>query len=279
MAADGRGRGDAHERTASGAAAPAAAAPRDAPPVGTGETALLHGGAGRRGARSPWWPVGVDEVGRGPLAGPVVAAAVVLDPARIPEGLCDSKRLSPGRRETLAVAVREAAAAWCIAAADVAEIDSLNILQASLLAMTRAVTGLVRVHGPAHHVQVDGRHLPTLPRCVRRAEAIVGGDDAEAAISAASILAKVWRDALMADADTRFPAYGFDRHKGYATADHLEALATRGPCPLHRRSFAPVAALLAGGTALAPTDAERAGPSTPDAGADAATPSCGELTS
>jgi ribonuclease HII len=188
------------------------------------------------------WPAGVDEVGRGPLAGPVVAAAVILDPARVPPGLRDSKRLTPRRRRLLAEAIRADAFAWCVARAEVGEIDQLNVLRASLLAMTRAIAGLEVLPG---HVQVDGRELPELPPGVQRADAVIGGDASIASISAASILAKVWRDEHMARVHAEHPAYGFERHKGYPTPDHLQALRAHGPCPLHRRSFAPVAAALA----------------------------------
>jgi len=177
---------------------------------------------------------GVDEAGRGPLAGPVVAAAVILDPARPVSGLRDSKQLSAGARERLAMAIRGSARAWCVASADVAEIDALNILQATLLAMRRAVEGLAVA--PAE-VLVDGNRCPRLACTVR---AIVGGDRDVAAISAASILAKTVRDALLIELDARHPGYGFARNKGYGTPGHLEALARLGPCAVHRRSFAPV---------------------------------------
>ncbi|TDR73849.1 RNase HII [Paludibacterium purpuratum] len=178
---------------------------------------------------------GVDEAGRGPLAGAVYAAAVILDPARPIDGLADSKVLSEARREALALEIRERAQAWCIASASVEEIDRLNILQATMLAMTRAVEGLsVR----PDLVQIDGNRVPkqlTLP-----AEAIVKGDARVAAISAASILAKTARDAELIALDARWPGYGFARHKGYPTAEHLAALATLGVLPVHRKTFAPV---------------------------------------
>ncbi len=177
---------------------------------------------------------GVDEAGRGPLAGPVVAAAVILDPARPVAGLADSKKLSAARREKLAVEIRAHALAWHVAEATVAEIDELNILQATLLAMQRAVAGLAIA--PAE-VLIDGNRCPHLAIPAR---AIVGGDATVAAISAASILAKTVRDAGMLELHARYPAYGFDRHKGYGTAAHLAALARHGPCAVHRRSFAPV---------------------------------------
>ncbi|MBK6601134.1 MAG: ribonuclease HII [Betaproteobacteria bacterium] len=178
---------------------------------------------------------GIDEAGRGPLAGPVVAAAVILDPARPIAGLRDSKLLSAARRDELAVVIRARALAWSIAAADVDEIDALNILQATLLAMRRACEDLDVVPDEAW---VDGDRCPALA-CPARA--IVKGDRDVAAISAASILAKTARDALLVELDRVYPAYGFARHKGYGTAEHLAALAALGPCPAHRRSFAPVA--------------------------------------
>lgn len=178
---------------------------------------------------------GVDEAGRGPLAGPVVAAAVILDPARPITGLADSKQLGAARREHLASLIKGAALAWCVAEADVAEIDTLNILQATLLAMRRAVDGLAPT---PRRVLVDGNRLPERLPCP--AAAIVGGDRAVAAISAASILAKTHRDALLVECEARYPGYGFARHKGYGTREHLAALARLGPTPMHRRSFAPV---------------------------------------
>lgn len=182
---------------------------------------------------------GVDEAGRGPLAGPVVAGAVILDPARPIVGLADSKKLSAKRREQLAAQIRVEALAWCVAEASVAEIDEINILQATLLAMQRAVAGLSVTPG---EVLIDGNRCPVL---AVPAHAIIGGDATVAEISAASILAKTVRDAGMIDLHARFPAYGFDRHKGYGTAAHLAALQCHGPCPEHRRSFAPVRAQLA----------------------------------
>lgn len=184
-------------------------------------------------------PCGVDEAGRGPLAGPVVAAAAILDPARPIAGLADSKKLSASRRERLAVEIRAHALAWCVAAASVEEIDALNILQATLLAMQRAVVGLALV--PAEAL-IDGNRCPALDIPAR---AIVGGDATVAAISAASILAKTVRDAGMRALDARYPQYGFARHMGYGTAAHLAALRRYGPCPAHRRSYAPVRAQLA----------------------------------
>jgi ribonuclease HII len=182
---------------------------------------------------------GVDEAGRGPLAGPVFAAAVILDPRRPIEGLRDSKQLSPRRREALAAQVRECALAWAIAQASVAEIDALNILRATLLAMRRAVAALPVAPALA---LVDGNRAPQLDCAVRT---LVGGDALEPAISAASILAKTARDALMLELHDRHPGYGFDRHKGYGSALHLEALRSLGPCDAHRRSFAPVRSALA----------------------------------
>lgn len=177
---------------------------------------------------------GVDEAGRGPLAGPVVAAAVVLDPARPIAGLADSKQLSANRRAVLAVEIRSRALAFGIAAATPAEIDTHNILQASLLAMRRAVAQLALT---PQQVLVDGNRCPQLPMPV---QAIIKGDSRVPAISAASILAKVHRDELMRALDQEFPDYGFAVHKGYPTAAHLQALHVYGPCPVHRRSFAPV---------------------------------------
>jgi len=178
---------------------------------------------------------GIDEAGRGPLAGPVVAAAVILDPARPVDGLRDSKLLSPQRREVLAVEIRSRSLAWAVAECSVAEIDALNILQATLLAMRRAVDALQMK--PAQAL-VDGDRCPELA-CPARA--IIRGDRDVAAISAASILAKTARDALLMALDREYPMYGFARHKGYGTPEHLAALDLHGPCPAHRRSFAPVA--------------------------------------
>jgi len=177
---------------------------------------------------------GVDEVGRGPLAGPVVAAAVILDPDRPVEGLMDSKKLSEKRREMLSLEIREKALAWAIARAEVAEIDALNILQASLLAMQRAVKQLPVV---PQQVLVDGNRCPKLPY---PAQAIVRGDDSVPAISAASIIAKVARDNEMIQMAQQYPGYGFEGHKGYPTKLHLQALEKLGVCPEHRRSFGPV---------------------------------------
>ena len=178
---------------------------------------------------------GVDEVGRGPLAGPVVAGAVVLDPGRRIEGLKDSKELKPERREELAAAIRDRARAWALGRAEVAEIDRINILRATLVAMRRAVDALAAEVRVAY---VDGNMAPALDGCAT--VTVVGGDAKVPAISAASIIAKVARDAEMIAAAERFPGYGFESHKGYATAVHLAALSRLGPTPLHRRSFAPV---------------------------------------
>ena len=181
---------------------------------------------------------GVDEVGRGPLAGDVVAAAVVLTDSP-PEGVTDSKMLTPERREALAERIRDEAVSWALGRATLAEIDELNILQASLLAMRRAVEAL---HIQPSLVLVDGNRLPKWPY---EARAIVKGDLTEPSIGAASILAKVQRDAEMLALHEHYPAYGFDRHKGYPTKAHLAALETAGISPVHRRSFGPVRRLLA----------------------------------
>jgi len=181
---------------------------------------------------------GVDEAGRGPLAGPVTAAAVMLDPARPIDGLRDSKKLSAAARERLADAIRERAAAWCVAEASVAEIDRLNILQATMLAMQRAVAGLGRA---PDEVMVDGNRCPNW---AWRSQAVVKGDDTIAAIAAASILAKTARDQFMCRLHDDYPAYGFAQHMGYGTAAHLAALKAHGACPQHRRSFAPVKLVL-----------------------------------
>ena len=181
---------------------------------------------------------GVDEAGRGPLAGPVVAAAVVLDPSRPIEGLRDSKQLTPARRRELAIRIRADALAYAVAEASVAEIDRLNILQASLLAMRRAIDALRPV---IDLVLVDGNRVPAIEIASR---AIVGGDATEPAISAASILAKTHRDTLMRALNKRYPGYGFARHFGYPTPQHLERLSALGPCAVHRRSFAPVRVML-----------------------------------
>ncbi len=177
---------------------------------------------------------GVDEAGRGPLAGAVYAAAVILDPHQAIAGLADSKKLSAKRREALAALIHERALAWAVASASVDEIDTLNILRASLLAMRRAVLLLAPA---ADAIEVDGLHCPEVDVPAR---AIVGGDARVAAISAASILAKTARDAEMLRLHDAHPEYGFDRHKGYPTAVHLACLQRFGASPVHRRSFAPV---------------------------------------
>jgi len=177
---------------------------------------------------------GVDEAGRGPLAGPVMAAAVILDPEQPVTGLMDSKQLTAGRREQLAEEIRGRAIAWAVCEAGVEEIDAINILQASLLAMSRALSALVTQPEVA---LIDGLHCPDVD-C--RVMAVVKGDSRIAAISAASILAKVARDREMEKLDRQYPGYGFARHKGYPTRAHLEALKTLGASPAHRRSFAPV---------------------------------------
>lgn len=182
---------------------------------------------------------GVDEAGRGPLAGPVVAAAVILDPANPIAGLNDSKKLSAKRRDALAIEIREKALAWAVAEASVEEIDRINILQASMLAMRRAVEALVT---RPEHALIDGNRCPTLLSCT--SEAIIGGDGKVASIAAASILAKTVRDAGMLVLHASYPQYGFDRHMGYPTAVHLKALQEHGVSPVHRRSYAPVAQLI-----------------------------------
>lgn len=186
------------------------------------------------GWHGPGLVAGVDEAGRGPLAGPVVAAAVMLDELKPIKGLADSKVLSPRRRDKLYDEIRAKALCCCVAEASAQEIDALNILQATLLAMRRAVQGL-RLR--PHCVLVDGNRLPELPV---QAYAVVKGDARVQAIAAASILAKVHRDRLCAELHQRHPAYGFDAHKGYPTAEHLRLLQLHGPCDEHRRSFGPV---------------------------------------
>ena len=186
--------------------------------------------------------IGVDEAGRGPLAGPVVAAAVVLG-ASIPAGLDDSKRLSPARRAKLETAIR-AHCSWAVAVVEPEEIDRLNIFIATMEAMTRAVAALTAaIDAPVQTVLIDGNMTPA-GRCAAwcwPARAIVGGDGIEPAISAASIIAKEWRDRLMVEAAAAHPHYGWERNKGYGTAEHMAALKQHGATPLHRRSFAPVA--------------------------------------
>lgn len=200
-------------------------------PTGPVQTALQWGAGGL--------VAGVDEAGRGPLAGPVMAAAVILDEKYPIRHLADSKTLTAKRRDFLFDEIRAKALCFSVAQASVEEIDELNILQATLLAMRRAVQGL---RLPPKLVLVDGNRLPVLDM---RAEAIIKGDSKVAAISAASILAKVSRDRWCAQYHLEFPQYGFDSHKGYPTAVHLAALRVHGPCPQHRKTFGPVAALLA----------------------------------
>ena len=201
---------------------------RARPPAGDLFAATWHG---RR-------VCGADEAGRGPLAGPVVAAAVILHSQRPIDGLRDSKQLSPARRSELALQIRGRALAWAIASASVQEIDRLNILQASLLAMRRAIEAL---DPAAEAALIDGDQLPPL---TIEARAVIGGDALEPAISAASILAKQHRDGLMAELDLAYPGYGFAEHAGYPTPRHLQRLRELGPSAIHRRSFAPVRALL-----------------------------------
>ena len=187
----------------------------------------------------PGLTAGVDEAGRGPLAGPVVAAAVILDPGRPIEGLADSKVLTAARREALEGEIRARSLAWGLGWAEAAEVDAINVLQATFLAMRRALAALSIA--PAH-VVVDGDRCPRLDGlgldCTL--EAVIGGDATVPSVSAASILAKCARDQFMRDLDAQYPGYGFAGHKGYATAAHLAALRRLGPSPVHRRSFAPV---------------------------------------
>lgn len=189
--------------------------------------------------QSPRLTAGVDEAGRGPLAGPVSVAAVILDPARPIAGLDDSKKLTEARREALFPLIQERALAWRIEFVEADEIDRLNILQATLAGMQRALEALSPA---AEFARIDGNRLPRALPCP--AEALVGGDALDPAIMAASILAKVARDRRMLELHARWPHYGFDRHKGYPSPHHLEALKRHGPCPEHRRSYAPVRAVL-----------------------------------
>jgi len=186
---------------------------------------------------------GVDEVGRGPLAGPVIAGAVILDPDKPIEGLRDSKRLSASRRDELFDQIRERALAWAVGRADVEEIDRINILQATMLAMSRAVEAL---QPSADHALIDGNRCPDLS-CTSRA--IIKGDSKVPAISAASIMAKVTRDREMLDLDMRYPGYGLAQHKGYPSKAHIEALESLGVTPVHRRSYAPVRRIIERGEA------------------------------
>jgi ribonuclease HII len=195
---------------------------------------------------TPGLVAGVDEAGRGPLAGPVVAAAVILDDLHPIKGLADSKALSAKRREQLAEEIKAKALCFHVAQASAQEIDTINILQATMLAMQRAVAGLRLV---PHRVVVDGNRAPALPMVVA---AVVKGDSKVAAISAASILAKVHRDTLCQALHAQHPGYGFAGHKGYPTAAHLAALAQLGPCAAHRRSYAPVQAVLLAGSVRSP---------------------------
>ena len=186
---------------------------------------------------------GVDEAGRGPLAGPVVAAAVILDATRPIAGLRDSKKISTVRRTELAAQIRERALGWAIAEASPAEIDALNILQATLLAMQRA---LQQLRPRPLHIIIDGNKAPQLTDLADNClvETLVRADDLVPAVSAASILAKTWRDALMSELDRHYPGYGLAQHQGYPTAAHLASLSRLGPTPIHRRSFAPVRSCL-----------------------------------
>ena len=192
-------------------------------------------------APPPGLVAGVDEAGRGPLAGPVAVAAVILDPARPIDGLDDSKKLTEARREALAPLIRERALAWHVEFVEAGEIDDLNILQATLAGMRRALLGLA----PAPtFARIDGNRLPKGLPCP--AEALIGGDALDSAIMASSILAKTARDARLRELDVEFPQYGFARHKGYPSPGHLAALREHGPCPAHRRSYAPVRRALEG---------------------------------
>ena len=192
-------------------------------------------------APPPGLVAGVDEAGRGPLAGPVAVAAVILDPAHPIDGLDDSKKLTEARREALAPMIRERALAWHVEFVEAGEIDDLNILQATLAGMRRALLGLA----PAPtFARIDGNRLPKGLPCP--AEALIGGDALDPAIMAASILAKTARDARLRELDLEFPQYGFARHKGYPSPGHLAALREHGPCPAHRRSYAPVRRALEG---------------------------------
>lgn len=188
---------------------------------------------------APGLVAGVDEAGRGPLAGPVVAAAVILDPRRRIRGIRDSKQLAAEEREELAIRIRRSAIAWSVAWADVEEIDCLNILEATHLAMRRALMGL---HVAPAHVEIDGNRCPSFSglqfNCTF--EAIIDGDALRSCIGAASILAKVKRDAMMVELDRLYPQYGFAGHKGYGTPQHCEMLENLGPSIIHRRSFEPV---------------------------------------
>ena len=187
---------------------------------------------------------GIDEAGRGPLAGPVVAAVVLLSRGQTIAGVRDSKELTPAQRATAAACIRAEALEWALGEASREEIDALNILQATLLAMRRAFAGL---RWAPVRVEVDGNQAPSLPGYAGVIETVVGGDRLRPAIAAASILAKVHRDALMERLHLTYPGYGFDRHKGYPTREHRTALVALGPCPAHRRSFGPVGAAMRAG--------------------------------
>jgi ribonuclease HII len=209
-------------------------------------TDRLRRSATRHGATDHERVAGVDEAGRGPLAGPVVVAAVILDPARPIVGLADSKVICENERERLAAIVRERALAFAVVAVDVDEIDRFNIFRATMLGMQRALAALTLA--PVYAL-VDGNQLPKPMPCAARA--VVDGDAREPAISAASIIAKTVRDRMMHELDAVHPGYGFARHKGYSTPEHFEALNRLGPCPIHRRSFAPVQAKVASGDLFA----------------------------
>lgn len=206
--------------------------------------------AGCEAAHPGQWVAGVDEVGRGPLAGPVMAGAVILDPERPIAGIADSKQLTATARERLAPLIQAQAIAWALGRAEVEEIDQFNVLQASLLAMQRAIAAL---SAAPSLVLVDGKHCPPSSYPIR---AVVRGDQTITAIAAASIVAKVARDAEMTGLDKHYPGYGFGTHKGYPTRRHLAALEELGPCPLHRRSFRPVGRYLGIGQRASPLKAE-----------------------
>ena len=209
-------------------------------------TERLRRSAARHGAPHHEHVAGVDEAGRGPLAGPVVVAAVILDPCKPIVGLADSKVICENERERLAAIVRSHALAFAVVAVDVGEIDRFNIFRATMLGMQRALAALTLA--PAYAL-VDGNQLPKPMPCAARA--VVDGDAREPAISAASIIAKTVRDRMMHELDAVHPGYGFARHKGYSTPEHFEALNRLGPCPIHRRSFAPVQAKVANGDLFA----------------------------
>lgn len=206
-------------------------------------------------AHLPLLTAGVDEAGRGPLAGPVCAAAVILDPENPIEGLADSKKLSAKKREALAPIIRERALAWGIGWATVEEIDRVNILNATYLAMERAVAALKSRSGSVtpEYILIDGNRRPPHLPCM--SDTLVKGDDKVPAISAASILAKTARDHWMAQLDQKWPAYGFAKHAGYGTAQHLEALKRLGPCPEHRMTFEPIKSMLSEKKTQRPSDA------------------------